>query len=242
MSDRLQQAIEELYRVFSSYPGNPRMQGSPNYGELDRWNAELFSKPLRELDEDDLCRYAGKAITTWGTAADYKHFLPRILELTALYRPPYEIWISFDRLEMAHWRTSAEEEQLAITEYLLALFDLLLEDSSPLAVTNFPDYFSTIAYYHADMAGLLRLWEDKRTEASYVHLTELVLEQHDLLFRKGKLDGFQKTDRGVDQLTAWLRSDGLLTQLEDAFFQHESKEFAERLSWAIQLLENQRKA
>ena len=80
MTERLKNSIEALYETFQRYLSNSNMNGSPVYGHLNEWNKELFSKPLRELDEDDLSRFAAKAITTWGNTNDYKHFLPRIFE------------------------------------------------------------------------------------------------------------------------------------------------------------------
>ena len=54
MPKKIQDTIDKLYEVFSKYPGNSKMLGSPNYGNIDKWNTDLFSKPLTELDEEDL--------------------------------------------------------------------------------------------------------------------------------------------------------------------------------------------
>src|SRR5689334_4808434 len=75
----LQASVENLYTVFARYP----------LAEIEHCkccvtpeeNARLSAKPLRELTEADFGRYPGKAITTWGHDEDYKHFLPRLLEL-----------------------------------------------------------------------------------------------------------------------------------------------------------------
>ena len=68
---------------------------------LDKWNQNIFSKPLKKLTQDDLPRDTGKAMTIWGNSRNFKHFLPRILELTTELKTPYEIWIAFDKIEMA---------------------------------------------------------------------------------------------------------------------------------------------
>lgn len=86
MTSRLKNSIKELYETFEIYHSGPKMKGSPLYHDLEKWNDDLFSKPLNELNQDDLSRYTGKAMTTWGNANDYKHFLPRIFELTAELR------------------------------------------------------------------------------------------------------------------------------------------------------------
>ncbi|MFD2587565.1 hypothetical protein ACFSQJ_11530 [Croceitalea marina] len=131
MTSRLLSNIKELYETFEKYHSGPKMTGSLNYGpELDTWNRLIFKKPLRELDEDDLSRYTGKAITTWGKAADFKHFLPRIFELTAELRTPYEIWIAFDKLVLSDWKNWPKNERIVIQEFMIALWESIVNDNS----------------------------------------------------------------------------------------------------------------
>ncbi len=98
MTSRLKNSINELYETFKKYHSNSNMIGSSNYNDLGKWNKELFAKPLTELNEDDLSIFTAKVMTTWGCENDFKHFLPRIFELTAELKTPYEIWIAFDKL------------------------------------------------------------------------------------------------------------------------------------------------
>lgn len=79
MTEKLKNSVEKLYETFEKYHSGPTMIGSPNYDDLRTWNRLIFKKPLRELDEDDLSRFTGKAITTWGNANDYKHFFLEFL-------------------------------------------------------------------------------------------------------------------------------------------------------------------
>tara|TARA_R110000868_G_scaffold411745_1_gene708515 strand:- start:7835 stop:8314 length:480 start_codon:yes stop_codon:yes gene_type:complete len=158
MTERLKNNIEKLYRTFEKYRGNSTMNGSPNYDDLDKWNKELFSKPLRELDKDDLFRFTGKAMTTWGSANDYKHFLPRIFELTAELKTPYEIWIAFDKINLAEFQNWAEEEQKVIHEFMIALLESIINDNSQQAEFEFKDYFSAIAHFYPNFSDLLDVW------------------------------------------------------------------------------------
>ena len=45
----------------------------------------LIAKRLRDLTDTDLKKYAFKALTTWGNADDFRHFLPRLFELEAVH-------------------------------------------------------------------------------------------------------------------------------------------------------------
>ena len=89
------------------------MNGSPLY-DLDEWNRSLFSKPLPNLTSEDLSRFAGKAISTWGDTNDLKHFLPRLFELTAFLDTPYDVGILYQKLQDGGFQTWEAGEQYAI--------------------------------------------------------------------------------------------------------------------------------
>ncbi len=106
MTDSLKLSIEKLYDTFAKYQGLSKLEGSPLYDDLDSWNKQLRSKQLRELTDEDLSRFAGKVIMTWGDENDYRFYLPRILELTAELKTPYDIWTPYKQdLEDANWKT-----------------------------------------------------------------------------------------------------------------------------------------
>jgi hypothetical protein len=71
-------AIENLYAAFRTYPLRPVVEFCPHCVTAAE-EARLHGAPLRQLDRCALRRYAGRAITTWGTVNDLKHFLPRII-------------------------------------------------------------------------------------------------------------------------------------------------------------------
>src|SRR6266850_5828880 len=73
--------IDGLYQVFSRYRRPRRLEGCPCCTSPERAKPPLC-KPLGEISAPELEHYAFKALTTWGTLADYKYFVPRILELT----------------------------------------------------------------------------------------------------------------------------------------------------------------
>ena len=63
----------------------------------------LHSKQLRELEDEDLARYAFKAMTTWGDVNDYKHYLPRIFELSAKRELLVDTFVTLGKLEYGKW-------------------------------------------------------------------------------------------------------------------------------------------
>lgn len=217
------------------------MQGSPNYDDLEIWNKEFFSKPFKELTADDLSRFTGKAMTTWGDVDDYKHFLPRILELTAQLDTPYEVWIAFDKLEYGNWKTWEETEQKVIHEYMLALWESLLKDDTEKAERFFMDYFSSIAHFYPRFSDLLTVWESDTKKTATKHLANMVYNERANFFDKGILDGFHKQTENVHELNTWLLSDKIVKRLEEAFYLYEHKPFAEIISWAEKMLSDERR-
>ena len=241
MTENLKNSIENLYKVFEKY-GATDMSGSPLYEELPKWNKEILSKSLRELDEDDLSRFTGKAMTTWGSANDYKHFLPRIFELTAELRTPYEIWIAFDKLTLAEWKTWTEEEQKVVNEFMIALWENIVNDNSEKAEWEFKDYFSAIAHFYSNFTDLLEIWRQSESKAGIKHLAIFIIDEQTTLFDRKKISGFHDQEENAEELINWILSDKTLNKFEQKYFEFERESFAEKISWAEQIIANQRKS
>ncbi len=242
MTSRLKNNIKELYETFDKYHSNSNMNGSPNYDELDKWNKELFSKPLQELDENDLSRFTGKAMTTWGTANDYKHFLPRIFELTAELKTPYEIWIVFDKLTLAKWNEWTEKEQTVIQEFMIALWESILNDNSEKAEWEFKDYFSAIAHFYPNFIELLNIWSESKSKAGIKHLAEFIVSEKTTLFDRKKISGFHDQKENAQEFINWILSDKMLNKIQQKYFEYEKESFAEKISWAEQIITAERKS
>jgi hypothetical protein len=81
--ESLRDAINDLYVAFSPYQLREAISfcdhcHSPDDDQL------LRSKKLRELGINELHQYIWDAMLVWGDEYDFKHFLPRILEILAL--------------------------------------------------------------------------------------------------------------------------------------------------------------
>lgn len=241
MTDRLKISIEILYDTFAKYQGLSKLEGSPLYDDLNTWNKELRSKKLKELTDEDLSRFAGKVILTWGDENDYRYYLPRILELTAELKTPYDIWTLYSRLEDANWKTWDIEEQTAINDFTLELWNNLLNDNSEKAEWEFKEYFHAFANFYPDFSKLLTVWETNDSFASIKHLTNYIFEERQHLFDNNYIDGIEKNTKNIEQFKTWLTSDKIIKKIEKAFYDNENDEIAERLSWVEQILTNEKK-
>ncbi|WP_326562143.1 hypothetical protein [Micromonospora sp. NBC_01796] len=85
MGPDLKLAVEELYRVYGSFPLAEGVDFCAHCVDPERVEA-LRRTPLRELTPDQLGPLMFKAMSTWGDLPYFKHFLPRLLELLAAGR------------------------------------------------------------------------------------------------------------------------------------------------------------
>ena len=117
--------------VFAAYPLAPHVDGCPHC-VLEADHSALHSVKLRALSAVQLERFAFKALTTWGSLEDLKHFLPRMLELL-----PHDLGTRVDapillgKLARGAWSSWPAEEVIALRRYLDALWGWLLQERSP---------------------------------------------------------------------------------------------------------------
>lgn len=134
-------------------------------------HSDLQAAPLRELSADQLRYYALTAMFTWGGLDDFKHFLPRLLELAAvegfqaldtesLYgRLAYSKFDTWPPTEQAavrafaitHWRASLADESADDPDAVLTGVMCLGEDLTPYldVLREFPHYIQWFRAEHA---------------------------------------------------------------------------------------------
>ncbi|MFI6266597.1 hypothetical protein [Micromonospora sp. NPDC051006] len=170
MSTGLDRAVGQLYAAFGRHPRPTRMAHCQHCVHPDEVVA-LLGAPLRALAARQLCRYAGKAVTTWGDLADLRYFLPRLLELLAAGRlddplVPGKLLRTIGE----HWRSWPTDEQQAIEAYLDAWWRRTLSDfPAPVEVT---DVLAAIGATGMDLRPYLSTWADDGGQPAARHLAE----------------------------------------------------------------------
>ena len=120
----LAEAIENAYNVFSAYEFSGlnwanREDCNVAYSDLSRDNLALGHHSLRELTAGDLGAYYHQAISIIGTVDDFKHFLPRMLELLVSDpRSGFHPTVLRLNLEAADFSAWSEGERLAVLTVL----------------------------------------------------------------------------------------------------------------------------
>ena len=115
----LELTIDRLYEAFDAYPLEERIDCCPHC-ELDAAERRLHLRPLRELTWADLGIFAFKALTNFGDADDFRHFLPRLLELYVLDHSgaPHTLFMLFEKLNAAKWTNWPADEVAAIRRFI----------------------------------------------------------------------------------------------------------------------------
>lgn len=231
----LKTAIENLYDTFSKYTAEGIHYC--NCGCVKEEDVrKLNSKPLRQLEEDDLVCYHGSALYTWGDVEHYKHYLPRICELRSQNRSFAFINLDelFSKLEYAKWTEWPEEEQQAIKDYVIAdWIELVNRNTSEIRDIELKEYGKFFG-----INELLRLWDISGQENSlrnfvyffYYHGTQI-------------LNGGLKIDnkRYEGEFLDWIARNDLTNKLETTFFNTDKKDedYAEKISVVLQMIEQE---
>jgi len=234
-----QTAINDIYEIFGQYQLTEKMHKCPCGCIPDEEEPKVYSKPLRELTDDDLSFYIHKAMTTWGDLNHFKHFLPRMFEIYYESRRKSYTYIDLEeihyKLDYGEWKTWSEQEIKAIANFVKAdWFDFINHTDSE------PDNFSFGNYnLYFDFQELLNKWEFTKYELALKNFVNyFYLNGNELIYGRKNIKVNDK-DRRPELLNLTKRK-GLPQQLEKAFFSNEKThpEYAEKVSVVLQMIEN----
>lgn len=121
MNNELSFSVEGVYRAFSSVPKPSVIEGCPCCIE-DKEVAVLLGKPLREISPAEMSSYASSVFLTVGSVADFRFYLPRILEIAvteSMWWPDPEVIGA--SLASAGWLDWSEDKRRSVVQ----LFDVM---------------------------------------------------------------------------------------------------------------------
>ena len=213
MSDTsmLRDAIEPLYVAFSQYRLRERIDACNHcHGSDD--DRLLRSKKLRELGVRELHHYIWDAMTTWGDDYDFRHFLPRILEIYALDENLTDEFIDpeivLGKLQYARWTNWPASERETIRRYLSALWISKINRGFPweeFSPSFIEDWLCAIGQAEDDLEPYLATWERAGSSAAVGNLSHLIVSIQNELTKRELRSAFWK-DRQVQsaQVVSWL--------------------------------------
>lgn len=231
MTDDLKISIENLYSTFSIYPFKSTMDGCPCCVS-DSDKEKIHSKQLKELDGEDLSRYAFKAMTTWGDTDDFKHYLPRIFELLSTTDFIVDTFVVLGKLEYGKWRTWAENEQTVIEIFLYAWWVDLIKSK---AYFDKEAFIEIIKLTH-NIDKLLNLWTISFDDRSFANYVQFVQDYYYDLNSKRK--GFRElNETEISKLVNWTRIKSEILEQGFFYFENRDKELAEQVSNTLYIFE-----
>lgn len=185
----LQQSVENAYRVFRRY----RFSGAVTVCRCSMCVAEpvareLQETPLRDMSASLLAEYTNSA-HEWDdfVANEFRYFLPRYFDLIAACDVPSSIGVecSLQRLSVARYRGHwPADEGEAVDAWFAALLRERLARPVAADPFGFPthverDTAETVlciaAYAGADVAALLRTWDEDRGREASLHLASIIV-------------------------------------------------------------------
>lgn len=232
MNKSLKNSIENLYSVFSKYEIWSFIEGCPCCVS-DRDKEKIHSKELRELEEEDLSRYAFKAMTTWGNVDDFKHFLPRILELCIDHDLGIQPFGIFGKLKYGKWEIWNYVEKEAVITFLLEWWKYFLENR-----TFFDDdLFFGIYNATGEMEKLLDCWKVDIAQNGFMIYVDFIRYYYqDFVGEKNKNKYFDESDH--EKFLKWIKENA--KSLEEGFYYFENSDevFAREISDALYIFEH----
>ncbi len=222
----LGRAIEELYAVFGRYPLAARISYCSHCVD-DEEALVLQRGRLRDLTAGDLERFSRKVMSTWGDEADFRHFLPRILELFATGAQPdgYLLakTVSTVRCYGQGW---PQDERDAVERYLHGLWAKVVSAESPPVRPR--EVLEGIAAHDHSVVPYLRRWEHLTGPAADLQLASFVCDL------AGSSWGHSRYHQEMDD---WLRGGFPARRLETAFLATTDRAAAGWFGEALERLE-----
>jgi hypothetical protein len=189
LTPKLQSAIADCYEAFAAFPLPKKLHASP-LRDAEEILATLSSAPLRKLTGDQVGSYASWAMTTVGDDRDYRHFLPRIFELSVTDpvwlggEPP----VMANKLNRASWRSWPIKQRDAVLRFFRAAFDAVLSmhrcrgQSADL-------WFCGLVKLGESASLTFELWRSNRSLNAALHLASFVIDEAKHLQRHQDIRG-----------------------------------------------------
>lgn len=215
----LQSAIEQGYAAFEREPRPTSLQAGP-LRDADAILRVLTSAPLRDLKDKDIGPYSSWAIASVGTLDDYRHFLPRILEL-AVSNPSWpgaEPAVIAGKLKAGGWESWPADQREAIS----ATFEAAFHATIAAEAEEWPeasDWLCGLARLAMPLEPFLSRWEQCSSPAAARQLASFIRLQEGRLAREGGVSGAFWDDVDRDrrrEIAVWLTAEPVRRQLAAA--------------------------
>jgi hypothetical protein len=211
--------IDNLYVTFAHYQLGDDFAGCDCCVGPEH-SAKLAAPALRALTYADLERYSRKAISTWGNVQHFKHFLPRLLELSIQHRDDFlDLAVVFGKIKYAQLDSWPQRERNAVNRFFDEYWEYQL--NQPI-VGTFEDSIDTVlcalSNAFSSVERFLYAWTANSTANAKRHFAAFILNNDATLLKKGKLSNafWDTTGQPHCEVVNWLQSDVVVDYFDDA--------------------------
>lgn len=222
----LKTATETLYTTFKKYHVAGDLRGrSCDCCVTHEEIRLLLSKPLTDLSEDEISPFFRSAISTFGNVEDFKHFLPRILELMQNSNSDIlDDFMCYEKLNYSEWETWEAQEITAIDNYFTALWTKIISSESS-SIRDIESALEIICKY-TSIDKAFEIWEKHISKNNLIFIIETAL------------NGYQFSNNDISiKFSKWIKTKPVLDKIEALFFKTEDNELASRISITHTLIE-----
>jgi hypothetical protein len=228
-------AIAEVYETFSKYPLRKNMDACPCCVGAEKAH-RLQSGDPATLTAEGLGFYAFKAITTWGRVEDYKHFLPRVLELALTSEGRRQPGMCFGTIagkllegEFERW---PQTERVAVSNFFVATWNAFL-DEDPHTGRSTKELLPALSVCCGEVTPFLEAWGKRRSLGSALQLQSMIPPDGGSMKANNYPGGHWGSEAHQEDVRVWLLDPARKRQLEDALDRYREAPEADRLSCAI---------
>jgi hypothetical protein len=231
----LQAALDTVYAAFGGYARPKVLEAAPSRN-AKRVLAQLSSRDLTQLTSDDINGYMGWAMTTVGGVDDYKHFLPRILELAV--QGSARVHVGGDpeslagKITYGHFADWPTEERAAIVIAFDAAWRQALHTS--LEEEEAEDWLRGLITLGVSVQTRLTTWLESQAPLPGLHLAHAVCSE--IYRRKGARPPFGSGNEYAmyEAYSAWLAGASVRERLEGLAAEIGGDDEAWRLQQALE--------
>lgn len=208
MSTELGSALGRLYEAFASYKLRGHIESCPCCcgPEVTR---PLQAKSLPNLTSADLGLYAVRAMTTIGDVDDFRHFLPRILELAVRDELPARTEIVLGKLAYANWRSWPQAERVAVEGFLREAWRQVRRRGLEAGGTGVESWLCGIACTGTDLGPYLDDWANDQTLEARANLVQFAKDYAAELYGGQEPGAFWEEKSAREQwhlVSTWIQS------------------------------------
>jgi hypothetical protein len=224
----LQTAIESLYTIFAEYPLRANTDPCPCCHSAHDEEL-LHMKPLRKLSTGDLRQFATDALSVWGGSDDLKHFLPRILELSVEQPDTFvDPQVALNKLQYGDWRSWPAKEQRGIEQFLVAMWDSVLDTEHDFWDWEVEDWLCGVAQAEAQLSPYLARWLAADSDNARLNLAAFIANTDFAKLIQVPENYWSARSELFWEVAAWVRSEAVKIKMSNIVADFPQYDFVER--------------